>query len=288
MADDRAASWDVPSLDVATLHAPTLGAATFDAPAHPVPTPPRLQAVSDTVGALVRRRGRDLDRSLRVLDLGGGTGGLAVPLAALGHHVTVLDPSPDALAALERRAAEYSVADRITGRQGDTDSLADAETLADLVSDDAFDLVCCHGVLEVVDDPSGALAGVASVLAPDGYLSLLVAGRLAVVLARALAGDFGYARQVLTSEDGRWGRTDPLPRRFDTEELATLLDRVGFDDVEVHGVRVFADMVPSAALDSAADRAALDALEREVTAHPRYADVLGRLGAGLHATARRA
>ncbi|MEO8827866.1 methyltransferase domain-containing protein [Lapillicoccus sp.] len=283
MADDRAATFDTPTIDTPTIDTPTV-----DAPAHPVPTPPRLQAVSDTVGELVGRRSRDLERPLRVLDLGGGTGGLAVPLAALGHHVTVLDPSPDALAALERRAAEYSVADRITARQGDTDSLADTETLVDLVSDGAFDLVCCHGVLEVVDDPAGALAGVASVLAPGGYLSLLVAGRLAVVLARALAGDFGYARQVLTSEDGRWGRTDPLPRRFDTEELATLLDRVGFRDVEVHGVRVFADLVPSATLDSAADRAALDALEREVAAHPRYADVLGRLGAGLHATARHA
>src|SRR4051812_49931339 len=43
---------------------------------------------------------------LDVLDAGGGTGGLAVPLAELGHHVTVVDSSPDALAGLERRAPE--------------------------------------------------------------------------------------------------------------------------------------------------------------------------------------
>src|SRR5207247_4070895 len=34
---------------------------------------------------------------LDVVDVGGGTGGFAVPLATLGHRVTVVDPSPDAL-----------------------------------------------------------------------------------------------------------------------------------------------------------------------------------------------
>ena len=52
----------------------------------------------------------DSEASLDVLDVGGGTGGLAVPLAALGHRVTVVDPSPDALAALARRASESGVA----------------------------------------------------------------------------------------------------------------------------------------------------------------------------------
>ena len=39
-----------------------------------------------------------------VLDIGGGTGGLAVRVAELGHRVRVVDPSPDALASLDRRA----------------------------------------------------------------------------------------------------------------------------------------------------------------------------------------
>ncbi|MFB9838945.1 class I SAM-dependent methyltransferase, partial [Actinoallomurus acaciae] len=58
---------------------------------------------------------------LDVLDAGGGTGGLAVPLAELGHHVTVVDSSPDALAGLERRAAEAAV--RVRALQGDADGL---------------------------------------------------------------------------------------------------------------------------------------------------------------------
>jgi S-adenosylmethionine-dependent methyltransferase len=241
----------------------------------------RNQGVWDAVGDLVHEREADLGRPLRVLDLGGGSGGLAVPLAELGHDVTVVDPSPNALAALERRAADSGVADRVTGRQGDADTPA-------FESGETFDLVCCHGVLEVVDDPTAALAGIATVLTPKGHLSLLVAGRLAVVLAKALAGDLGQAREVLTSPDGRWGRADPLPRRFDIDGLVALLDATGFTPIQIHGVRVFADLVPPAALDSAADREALAELERAVATHPQYAEALGTLGAGLHAIAQRA
>ena len=43
--------------------------------------------------------------TLRVLDVGGGSGTLAVPLAQGGHDVTVVDPSADALATLREIAA---------------------------------------------------------------------------------------------------------------------------------------------------------------------------------------
>jgi len=54
-----------------------------------------LRATLDELGAA--------GSPLRILDAGGGSGGFAVPLAQLGHEVTVVDPSPDSLAALELR-----------------------------------------------------------------------------------------------------------------------------------------------------------------------------------------
>src|SRR5699024_11818127 len=70
---------------------------------------------------------------LEIVDAGGGTGGVAVPLAELGHRVTVVEPSPDSLAALERRAAEHGVT--VRGVQGETSELASlfAPARADLV-----------------------------------------------------------------------------------------------------------------------------------------------------------
>ncbi len=209
---------------------------------------------------------------LQIIDIGGGTGGFAVPLAADGHSVTVIDPSPDALASLERRARDEGVEDRIRGVLGDT-----AE-LVEVAGEASADAVLCHGVLEVVDDPSQALRAMALVLRPGGVFSLLVAQRNAVVLARALAGHLAEAHEALLDPDGRWGAPDPMPRRFDEAGVCRLLEAAGLDVHTVHGVRTFADLVPSAFVDSepgAAD--ALGELERAASQHPAFRAIATQL-----------
>src|SRR5215218_216226 len=114
--------------------------------AHERPSERRSAARTSVVWDVLRPA---LDRSpAEVLDIGGGTGGFAVRVAGLGHRVTVVDPSPDALAALARRAREDGV--EVVGQQGDLGSLLE------LVGPEGADVVLCHGVLEVVDDPAAA------------------------------------------------------------------------------------------------------------------------------------
>lgn len=197
-----------------------------------------------------------------VLDIGGGTGGLAVRVGVLGHRVTVVDPSPDALAALDRRAREHDVA--VTGRQGDL------STLLDVVGPDSADVVLCHGVLEVVDDPAGALANLARVVRPGGVLSLLVAQRHAAVVARAMAGHFQQALSLLEATDhaAPGGRTG---RRYTHDELTALASGAGFAVDTVHAVRVFTDLVPGSLLDlEPGASAALVELEQAVADRPEY------------------
>ena len=209
---------------------------------------------------------------LDIVDAGGGTGGFAVPLAAAGHRVTVVDPSPDSLAALQRRAAERGLSDRVVGRQGD---LAD---LAALVAPGSTDLVLCHSVLEVVDDPADALAAAAAVLRPGGRLSLLVANRDAAVLARVLAGRPEEAAHVLTDPAGRWGAGDGVARRWTPEQVTALVEAAGLRVDQVHGVRVVADLVPSAVLDSEPGAvAALLALERTLSSRSPFRDLATQL-----------
>jgi S-adenosylmethionine-dependent methyltransferase len=236
----------------------------------------RNAVVWDALTAAVARVG---DGPLAIVDAGGGTGGFSVPLAVLGHQVTVVDPSPDSLAALERRAAEEGADGSITGLQGDLTTLVDA------VGRDAADVVLCHSVLEVADDPATGIANVAAVLRPGGLASVVAANRTAAVVSRALAGRFDEAAAALDDPDGRWGRADAARRRFDRAELVALLGGAGLRADEVHGVRVFTDLVAGALLDTdAAAFEALVALELAAAARDPYRD----LATQLHVLAHRA
>jgi S-adenosylmethionine-dependent methyltransferase len=214
---------------------------------------------------------------LDILDAGGGTGGFAVPLAELGHRVTVVDPSPDSLAALERRAAEAGIR-TIRGVQGD------AAGLLDVAEPEAYDVVLCHHVLEVVDDPAVAVAAMVRVLRPGGLLSVLVSNVNGAVLSRAVAGRLDEAIALLEDSEGSSGPHDPLLRRYDRASLLAQLQNAGVDVLELHGSRVFSDLLPGSLLDvdpSAAQ--ALLRLEELVVDRPEFTDV----AAALHALARR-
>jgi S-adenosylmethionine-dependent methyltransferase len=210
---------------------------------------------------------RQAGRALAVVDVGGGTGGFAVPLARAGHRVTVVDPSPDALAALTRRAADAGVPERITAVQGDGDRLAE------LLPAGAADLVLCHSLLEVVDDPVEVLRSVAAVLRPGGAASVLVANRAAAVLSRAMSGHLDAAAALLSEPE--------LPRRFDAATVAAMLTGAGLMPEQIHGVRVLADLIPAAVAE--ADPATLLELETRLSRKSPYRDI----AAQLHLFARR-
>ncbi|MEV7231725.1 methyltransferase domain-containing protein [Polymorphospora sp. NPDC051019] len=250
---------------------------TRNRPGSPVPSAgPLVTPRTAVVWAVLRRElDRRGDRQLTVVDVGGGTGGFAVPLAEAGHRVTVVDASPDALAALTRRAAEAGVADRVRAVQGDGDALAG------LVEPASADLVLCHSVLEVVDDPASVVAAVASALRPGGAASVLVAGRAAAVLSRATNGHLDVAAALLADEHGTAGPRDTLRRRYDAAGATALLAAAGLTVEETHGVRVLADLIPAAVADGAPQ--ALIDLELAAAALPPYRDV----AAQLHLFARR-
>lgn len=193
-------------------------------------------------------------RALDVVDVGGGTGGVATALAAKGHQVTVIDPSPDALASLERRTAEAGQTGRIRGVQGD------AADLAQVVGPHTVDVVVCHRVLEVVDSPAEALAAMADVLRPGGVLSLLVSQRHALVLTQALAGHIGLARRTWAD------RT-----RFDEQRVVDLVEQAGFAVLALHGVGAIADHVPESLVEAAPQNSTeLLALETEISQDPAF------------------
>ncbi|MPZ86424.1 MAG: methyltransferase domain-containing protein [Actinophytocola sp.] len=227
------------------------------------------------LAAARRRRGGEPPR---VLDVGGGSGVLAVPLAAAGCVVTVVEPNPNALATLSRRAREAGVGDRIAAVQADSDALGQ------VVEAGSADLVLAHGVLEVVDDPTKSLAAMVDTLAPDGAVSVLVANRTAALLHHATAGRLAEASRLADDPDGRLP-AEQILRRFDTDGLTRLLTNAGLVVELLQGQGVLTDLVPGAVLqqDSGAEQA-LAELELRLAGTAPLRDIASR----LHAVARRA
>ena len=201
----------------------------------------RTAAVQAALDSLAARRSADLGRPLRVLDVGGGTGGTAVPLRGRRARRHRRRPQP-------RRP-------RVPGPPGRRDRHLRAHpprcraTPTPSVSSraggerPAFDLVCLHGTLKVVDDP-GPRWPTRGVLAPDGTLSLVVAQRLPAAVGpdpgrgvRAGPGDARASRRAL-------GRSDPSPRRFDESAERDLATVAGLTRVDSHGGRISATSCP--------------------------------------------
>ena len=208
-------------------------------PARSVRTAVVWEVLSEALDGYRQAGGLPAQAGLDVVDLGGGTGGFAVPLARLGHRVTVVDPSPDALAALGRRAAEAGVSDLVRAVQGDLGTVLDEAEPA------GADVVLCHGALEFADDPALGCRNVVAALKPGGLASVLAANRSAQVLAKVLAGQVGGALAALRAVDAGSGEYGPAPRRFTEAQLSGLLSGTGLSIRSVHGVRTFSDVVPS-------------------------------------------
>jgi SAM-dependent methyltransferase len=219
--------------------------------------------------------------SLRILDVGGGSGMFAVPLARLGHDVTVVDPSADALATLRRRADTAGVGVRVRGLQGDGDLLHEVLPAAGSDGyDSAYDVALCHYVLEVVDDPAVTLREISGALRPGGQVSVATANRAGAVLGRAVAGHPVEALALLEDRDPAPARSGPARRRFTPQDMLALVEGAGLRPGPWRGVSVVADLLEAS---SGADPAAVRALELALAEQSPFRDI----ATGLHVLAQR-
>ena len=182
-------------------------------------------------GEVLRRQTEQLGDRLRVLDVGGGDGMDALPLALAGHDVTIADPSAEWLAEADRRASaagtEFS-----TVRAG-LDDLPDGE----------WDLVLCHFVLRYRTDDVNDVATLASRVRAGGRLSVMDVNPDGRVLRELVNGGPSAALTELQAERAKVETFQTEARKIAHNTIATAATSVGMTTVGVYGNRIANDLL---------------------------------------------
>jgi len=192
---------------------------------------------------------------------------MAIRLALLGAHVTLLDASPEMLELARRSAHEAGIAASLALQP------ADAGQVAGLFTGQCFDLILCHNVLEFVDDPAAVLRAASRLMRDSSLLSLLVRTQAGEVCKAAIqAGDLAAAGRSLSAEFGRESLYGGIVRLFTSESVNALLRQASLTAIAVRGVRVLSDYLPPTVSRQAEYERILE-LERKLGSRPEFAAV---------------
>jgi 2-polyprenyl-3-methyl-5-hydroxy-6-metoxy-1,4-benzoquinol methylase len=194
----------------------------------------RYRVVAETL----RRTCGDLGNGpLQVLDVGGGDGGDALPLAEAGHRVTIVDYSRRLLEEARAAADERGVGERISTVHAD---LADLEA-AGL---DAFDLVLCHNVVQYQQDTAAVISSLVRFVNPHGALSMMAVNPPSDVLTAAIReADLQQATQMRTASTTSARTFGHEVRRVSPGEVEAALNAFGFRVIGRYGIRVVVDYI---------------------------------------------
>jgi S-adenosylmethionine-dependent methyltransferase len=206
--------------------------------------------------------------SLRALDIGCGTGAIALRLARLGIHVMCMDTSLQMLEFATQAAREAGVAEKVILKQGD------AAQLANVFDAGSFDVILCHNLLEYVDDPVAVLSSASRTLRDSSsIISVLVRNRAGEVLKAGIKdGDLAGAEQNLAAEWADESLYGGKARLFAAESLRPMLAAASLAGTVERGVRVISDYLP-ATVDRYNEYERIFELERKLGKRPEFVAV---------------
>jgi S-adenosylmethionine-dependent methyltransferase len=209
----------------------------------------------------------DLDHVPRILDVGSGSGELALCLAQRGYAVWLSDYAPAMLD--QARQAAQDLPAGVRARL--TFCPVPVEETSEAFTPHFFDAITCHTLIEFLPDPQASLRELADLLRDGGLLSVSFVNQRAEVL-----------RQI-------WSKTDPQAAlaglqqgsfcatlfgvsgvAYTAEEVSNWLQDLGLSIAGLYGIRVFSDYVPRERLDEPAFFDALLELEKTVATCSPY------------------
>lgn len=205
-------------------------------------------------------------RPLRILDAGGGNGVDAIPFAAQGHEVTVLDSSAELLNEARYHAQEEGVAGWMEFYE------AELTTIPAIFPDAKFDVILCHNVLQYVEDLGAALGAICNPLLPGELLSVICINRYSEPYREALQQlqpGKAYAKLNDSTIFSQIFKLDV--KAYTADDLRQALQEVGCAQLAQYGIRCVSDYIPNNDLmNDAAFFAELEQLEYAMSARYPY------------------
>ena len=176
-----------------------------------------------TLGRLELLQKQIVDRlvreGMRVLEIGCGTGALAIAMAKKGAQVTAIDISPPMLAEVERKVNQYKLDERINLK------LMDAALIGDRFEAGSFDLVVSSLVLSEMSPQTRiiVLQECLRLLVPDGKLAIIDETLPENLVTRLMFGTIRLPLRLLT-----WLLTRTTTHHL--RDLASILSTAGFSE----------------------------------------------------------
>ncbi len=210
----------------------------------------------------------DPDQPPFILDVGGGSGELALQLVQQGYQVCLVDYASSMLdqARLAARALPGGAAELLTLCH------MPAEDLPQAFSPSTFDGIACHTLIEYLPDPRATLHALSKLLRDDGILSVSFVNRHAAVLRRIWSEvDPGTALAELEAGGGFCANLFDLHgQAYSSHLVRDWLESSGLTVAATYGVRIFADFLPRERLEDSDFFEALLRLEREASSRDPY------------------
>lgn len=175
------------------------------------------------------------EKTLRILDAGGGQGQFSLPLARAGHTLTLCDISARMLAVARAEAEVMGLDDRVNFVLGPVQALPVGDT-----ESGKYDLILCHALLEWVADPWAVLAALMAQLKPGGHLSLIFYNQHGLEYKNLLRTNF---KKIQSADYSSFrGSLTPINPLVPAEVQAQLENR-GLRLICHSGIRVFYDYI---------------------------------------------
>ncbi|MBF0658287.1 methyltransferase domain-containing protein [Psychrobacter sp. NG25] len=199
----------------------------------------RLAVLRRDIFEYCTQMSKDLNRPLRILDVGAGLAQISIELAAQGHTLVINDISENML---EKAKASAEKSDQVLDITWHVCPYQDLVGKLPQAGTEKFDLILCHALLEWLAEPSAVMSFFDQQLTDNGALSLCFYNPASFDYRNLIMGNFNLLDNPEYKADNKKSLTPNYP--VAKEEVESWLAIHHYKTVRTSGLRVFHDYAP--------------------------------------------